>query len=430
MAVSACAVFGRPVQRSRAARTGRTTNWRRLLWGRLMVAFLGAMLAAACTTRTIVPNVGVVAQAPAIGAQELPRPPRPAVDQFGRQISPDAVRVGMLLPLTGPTGELGQAMLNAAEMALRDAAGPDFELIPFDTGGTATGARLAAQNAIGQGTELILGPLFSSSVRPAAEVAAPYGVNLIAFTTDASVAGGNVYVMGFLPSQQVERIVAYGAQRGVNRYAVLAPNTAYGNLIASTMSSVTPRYGASVTVNRSYPAEARDYSPQVESLAASAGSFDAIMLPDVGLRLRQVAPLIPFYGMRDTQIVGTGQWDGAGVNIEPALHGAWYAAPSPDLRVAFDAQYEERYGGPPPRLVTLAYDGVALAVSLSRGATAGTARFDSFGLTNPDGFVGLDGPFRFDVNGRSERGLAVLEVTEEGPVVIDPAPSSFGGFGL
>lgn len=394
------------------------------------MAFLGAVLVAACTTTSTVSNVGVVPQGPVIGANEIPRPPRPAIDQFGRQINPDAVRVALLLPLSGPTGELGQAMLNAAEMALRDAAGPNFELIPRDTGGTAAGARQAAQDAISQGSELVLGPLFSSSVGPAAQAAAPYGVNLIAFTTDASVAGGNAFVMGFLPSQQVERVVAYGVQRGVNRYAVLAPNTAYGNLIASTMTSVAPRYGASVTVTRNYPAEGRDYSPEVESLAASAGSFDAVMLPDVGLRLRQVAPLIPYFGMRNTQLVGTGQWDGAGVDIEPALHGAWFAAPPPNLRAGFEAQYESLYGSPPPRLATLTYDAVALAVSLSQGASAGTARFDSVSLTNPNGFIGLDGPFRFDANGLSERGLAVLEVTEEGSVVVDPAPASFGGFGL
>lgn len=398
-------------------------------WGRLLLAFLGAMLVAACSTTTV-SNRGVVAQGPALGSQEIPRPPRPAVDQFGRAISPDAVRVAILLPLTGPTGDLGEAMLNAAQMALFDAAGPNFELIPIDTGGTASGARLAAQQAISQGSELILGPLFSASVMPAAEVAAPYGVNVVAFTTDASVAGGNAYVMGLLPSQQVERVVSYGVQRGFSRYAVLAPSTAYGNLIASTMATEAPRFGASVVASRSYPAESRDYSPQVESLAASAGSFDAIMLPDVGLRLRQVAPLIPYFGMRDAQIVGTGQWDGAGVDIEPALHGAWFAAPPPNLRAGFEAQYETRFGTPAPRLGTLSYDAVALAASLAQGASPGTARFDTVSLTNPNGFVGLDGAFRFDATGLSERGLAILEVTEDGSVVIDPAPSSFGGFGL
>jgi ABC-type branched-subunit amino acid transport system substrate-binding protein len=335
-----------------------------------------------------------------------------------------------LLPLSGPTADLGDALLNAAQMGLFAAAGPNFELIPVDTGGTAAGARQAAQQAINQGSELILGPLFGTSVMPAAEAAAPYGVNVIAFTTDATVAGNNVFVTGFLPSEQVERVLSFGVQRGVSRYAVLAPNAAYGNLIASTMSAEAPRVGATVVTSRSYPAESRDYSPEVESLAASAGSFDAIMLPDVGLRLRQVAPLIPYFGMRNTQIVGTGLWDGAGVNIEPALHGAWYAAPPPNLRAGFEAQYESQFGFIPPRLATLSYDAVALAASLAQGASPGTARFDTVSLTDPNGFIGLDGPFRFDATGLSERRLAILEVTEEGPVVVDPPPSSFSGFGF
>ncbi|MEM7446151.1 MAG: penicillin-binding protein activator, partial [Pseudomonadota bacterium] len=401
-----------------------------VFWRRLFMALLGAALVAACgTTGPRVSNVGLAPQPVVSSTLEIPRPPRPAVDQFGRSISPNAVRVGILLPLSGPSANLGDALLNAAELALFQAAGPNFELIPVDTGGTAGGAARAAQEAINQGSELLLGPLFSDSVRPAAEVAERYGVNVVAFTTDATVAGNNVYVMGLLPSQQVERVVAYGVQRGISRYAVLAPNTPYGNLVASTMAEIAPRYGATVNVRRSYPEQSQNYSTEVESLAASAGSFDAIMLPDFGLRLRQVAPLIPYYGMRDAQIVGTGVWDGAGVNIEPAMVGAWYAAPPPGLRSGFEAQYESRFGAPPIRLLSVAYDSVALAALLSQGATPGTARFDSISLTDPEGFVGLDGVFRFSADGLSERGLAVLEVTEEEPAIIDPAPTSFGGFG-
>ncbi|MEX2249797.1 MAG: penicillin-binding protein activator, partial [Parvibaculum sp.] len=46
-------------------------------------------------------------------------------------------------------------------------------------------------------------------------------------------------------------------------------------------------------------------------------------------------------------------------------------------------------------------------------------------LTDPDGFAGVDGIFRFMADGRTERGLAVMEVRPGGAVVVDPAPTSF-----
>jgi len=395
---------------------------------RSLLAVLAVTLLAACGPGVNVGGGGgapVFSPSPATSGLNLPRPDRPLVDEFGRQLAPGAARVALLLPLTGDTGQLGQQMLNAAEMALFEVASRDFELIPVDTGGTPDGARIAAQTAVQQGAELILGPLFSGSVRPAAQVAAPYNVNLVAFTTDANTAGGNAFVMGILPQAQVERVMAFGANRGVRSYAVLAPDTTYGQLIALAMQQSGPRFGANVAVTQFYPQDADDYGQYVEAIQGSSGSFEAIMLPDVGLRLRQVAPLIPYYYMRGEQIVGTGLWDGAGVEIEPALHGAWYAAPPPGLRRDFEARYERDYGVAPPRLATLAYDAVALAASLAQNTMPG--RFGRQALTDPSGFSGLDGIFRFGQGGLVERGLAVLQVTPEGAEVIDPAPSGFAG---
>ncbi len=351
----------------------------------------------------------------------------PLTDPLGRPVNPNAVKVAILLPLTGQGGDLGPAMLNAAQMAVLDRGGPQFELMPRDTRGTPDGAAEAARSAVAEGAQLILGPLFSPEVGPAARVAAERGINVVAFTTDATVAGGNAFVMGILPGDQVERVVRYGVGRGLTRYGLLGPNTPYGTTVLAALQSATARHGATLTQSQLYDPNGRDIANVVQTLGSSRGAFDALMLPDTGARLRVVAPLLPYSSVQ-AQILGTGQWDESNVGTEPGLVGAWFAAPQPELRADFQRRYQANFGSQPPRLASLAYDAVALAAVLSQGP--GASSFDRAMLTDPSGFAGIDGIFRFNQNGVSERGLAVLEVTGDGSRVIDPAPQSFAGPGF
>ena len=376
-----------------------------------------------------------VATQPTPGATALPQPAAlpaagPALsitDRLGRPVSPDAIRVGLLLPLSGQAGELGQQMRQAAEMAVLDVGTPNFQLLPRDTGGTPDGARLAAQSVLNDGAQLILGPLFSQNVGPVADAARARSVNVVAFTTDASVAGGNALVMGFVPAAQVDRVVAYTARQGVGRFAILAPDTPYGNAVAQATASSVRSAGGSLVDQVMYNPNGTEFSSEVERLAA-AGGVQSVMLPDTGLRLRTVAPLLPYYGLRDAQVIGTGLWDGGNVGVERAMLGAWFASPQPDLRADFERRYQANFGTPPPRLATLAYDAVAMAAVLSQ--IPERADYDLTSLVDPDGFAGIDGIFRFGNDNVVERGLAVLEVTSSGARVIDPAPQSFVGFGF
>ena len=214
-------------------------------------------------------------------------------DRLGRPIDPNGVRVALLLPLSGDAAALGQDMLNAAEMALFDIGIQNYQLIPRDTRGTPQGAAAAARDALESGAQLVLGPLFSTSVGPVAGEARRYDVNVVAFTTDADVAGDNALVMGFLPEQQVERVVSYAVSRGHTRVAVLAPGTDYGRLVADLTTRATAQYGAQTADVLYYDANGREFSADVQTLAERSSGIDAVMLPDGGFRLRAVAPLLP-----------------------------------------------------------------------------------------------------------------------------------------
>ena len=412
-----------------------------------MAMTAAAMLLAACGSFGTVMEPSPPPQSPVVRVD-----PGATGAQDPNRFGPGQVRVALLLPLSGPNAAIGTAMQNAAQLALFDVGASEFELLTFDTAGTPQGATSAATEAVSGGARLIIGPLFASSVPAAAQQAETAGINVMAFTTDASVAGGNTLVMGFLPAAEVERVIQFGRSRNLSNYAVLAPDTDYGRLVVNSAQDTARRYGASVVQTGFYDANAAEATSIVRDFA-NGPRFDAILLPDVGIRLRAVGSLIPYYGLQDTQILGTGIWDGANVGVEQAMRGAWYAAPQPDLRAEFDQRYSQTYGQAPPLISALAYDAVALAARLSQINSNPT--YDWQMLTNPSGFAGITGIFRFTPDGLVERGLAVMEVTvaraddvielpsdDEGPapapvqgssrgaLVIDPAPSSFVGFGL
>jgi ABC-type branched-subunit amino acid transport system substrate-binding protein len=381
---------------------------------RLAVGLL-ALAACAPTVRPEPPQAQAPAPAPIISE---PLEPLAPVDR--------TVKVALLVPLTGSAAEIGQGMLDAAQLALFDLGDDHFQLVPRDTKGTPGGATEAARAAIAEGAQLVLGPLFSSSVgavRPAVQGAR---INMIAFSNDQSQAGSGVWTIGFSPDDQVRRVVSYAKSQGINRIGAIAPRNAYGDAVGNALSAAAQKAGSRVVRLERYDPAATDFSPAVQAVASGGpGSLDAVMIAEGGQKLRGAASLLPAFQIDPVQVrlLGTGLWDDPTLGTEPALAGGWYAAPDPTARRDFEQRFESTYGHRPPRLATLAYDAAALAAVLAR--SGGPAPYDPLALTNPNGFAGVDGIFRLRPDGLAERGLAVMQITPTGNRVVDPAPTSF-----
>jgi len=350
--------------------------------------------------------------------------------------------VALLVPLSGANAELGQAMLDAAELALFEASDDRLTLLPRDTGGTAEGAANAARAVVGEGARLILGPLLAAEVQAVKPLARDAHLNIIAFSTVTELAGGNTFLIGFLPRQEVVREVGQARDRGVTRFAALAPDSPYGHLMADALRDVASASGATTTRVEFYDPRAGDTAPAVQRLmpggAAAAGvaaaavaplSFDALLLPEGGARLKQLAREVKAAeaDAKPVQLLGSGLWDVPDIGTEPALAGGWFAAAPPEARRVFAQHFQAVYGRDPPRLASLGYDAAALAGVLSRSTDA--EPFSQQAILNPSGFTGVDGLFRFTPSGLVQRGLAVLEVEPQGNVVISPAPQTFQDLG-
>jgi ABC-type branched-subunit amino acid transport system substrate-binding protein len=334
-------------------------------------------------------------------------------------------RVGLILPLSasGNAGVAAQSMKNSAEMALAEFQNPNIQLLIKDDGGSPQGAAQGAQQALEEGAEIMLGPLFALSVPSTAQVTRARSVSVIAFSTDSSVAGRGVYLLSFLPESDVNRIVEYSASVGKKSFAALLPDNAYGNVVEAAFKSAVGRRGGRIVAFEKYGA---DRATPARSVAQALGQADALLIADDGDSVVATADALTAAGanLRNIQLLGTGLWDNPRVFASPSLQGGLYAAPDPSGFRAFAGRYRTRYGGEPVRTATLAYDAVALIAALAR--TQGAQRFSSDALTNPSGFAGIDGLFRFRPDGTNERGLAVMRVGNGSGVPVAGSPKSFG----
>ena len=392
---------------------------------------------------------------PGAGVPIPGRPPAPGFVERGfveRQHSPN--RVAILLPLSGGYGEIGQAMLRAAQLAIPEGSTPALDA--RDTGGTPEGAARAAREAIAAGAGLILGPLTSAETAAVAPVARDAGVAVLAFTNDSSQAQPGVWTLGITPGQQVMRLMVAAQTRNKGRAAALLPDTDLGHRLGDALQR------ASSTLNLSAPnvvyhapgmkeintamREVSEYGSrrgpieaQIKSLRAAGTaegrrhaqalararigppSYGVLLMADTGDALPLIESLLPYYDIDGVQIMGPVQWASSDSGSSHML-GAWYAAPDPATRAGMSQDYSSKYGGSPPTIADLAYDAAAVARILS-----GEGGFSVGALTRPSGFAGVDGRLILLQNGEVNRGLAVFRIERGGSSMVEPAPAGGPG---
>jgi hypothetical protein len=386
-----------------------------------IAAILAASLAACSSTGT-----GYVAEATPSPAPipQVQTQPLPGVSggTVGQTVGTGPVRVGAILPLTqnGAPSPIGQSLRDAALLAVDEYGSNDITLMIVDDHSTPEGAAQAAQQVLGAGAEVIVGPLFAADVREVARAAKSANKPVIAFSTDSSVASHGVYLLSFLIESYVDKIMEYAVAHGKKSFAVLAPQTDYANVALAEFQSEAAKLGARVvTISRYAPGQP---ASAVQEIAGVAGQIDALFIPEQAEGMTIVNASLATSGIK-AQILGTGVWNDPRVMKLSGLQGAWFAAPESAGFNGFAQKYKAKYNAAPLRLATLAYDAVTLVAALAR--TQGAQRYGEATLTNASGFIGADGVFRFHPEGQNDRGLAIMQITNGDATVLTPAPHSF-----
>ncbi|MFZ4125475.1 MAG: penicillin-binding protein activator [Rickettsiales bacterium] len=364
---------------------------------------------------------------PTVGAR---RDTAPAL----QALSGSAVKVALLLPITGRHSDLGRALQDAATLSLFDkyaTLSPEankrrVELVPYDTGDTPEQAREAADQAAQDGVVLIIGPVFADATQAVAPVAEAAGLSVISFSNNLTVARPNIYLFGFSPEQQTKRVIDFATTQGRNQLAALVPNSAYGQAVLATARTTIAKNSGKLIADAVYSPQGVGVESSLDGVLpqGKVAAFDSMFLPEGGTPLATILRGLKNRGVQgeSVKLLGTGLWDDPTLLSRVNLDGAWFATSPPQFTYAFETRFQNTYNYQPPRVASLSYDAVALAVTI---VTSGRS-FTPSVLTSRGGFHGpANGIFRFRKDGTSERGLAVLQVRGGSFEVISPAPVSF-----
>lgn len=373
---------------------------------RAILALFALTLLAACGN--IVPRGGDVPSA----SNGTPGLPATGVDRH---------KVALLLPVSGRDGDVGRNLVNAARLALADTKNQTINLRVYDT---ATGAGGAAQRAVAEGNKLILGPLRGDNVVAVAQYARPAGVPIISFSNDIGVAGRDVFLMGHLPGQSIERIVRYARSQGKVNFAGIVTKNVYGQRAMSDLARAVRDSGGRLVRIEEISGSRSSIDTAARNLGRS-GQIDAVLIAAGGKTALAAMPALRKNGLGNAKILGTDRWNVASsLAGSSAAYGAWFASVADGLYNQYAGKYRARYGKSPIRLSSLGYDSILLVARAAQDWPT-NGRFPVSRLTDAGGFIGIDGAFRFMPNGMSERKLEVQEIRTGQFVTIDAAPKGF-----
>jgi branched-chain amino acid transport system substrate-binding protein len=401
------------------------------------LSFLILLAAAACAPdyrKTPAPRHVAGSTAPVV-ADQPNMPPKGVIPA-----NVPTVKVALLVPLSGDSATIGNSMLDAATMALSDSyltvptdqIHAQVILLPKDTGNIPADSAKSVQQAIDQGANFIVGPLFSQSVSVVAPIAKAHNINLLTFSNNQAVAGNGSYLFGFLPEQQVSRMAEYAYLHNLQRVAVLAPHDSYGEKVKTALVAAYSQKGGTVAPAELYAPSPANIDAAVSRLAAAYNNatedrrFQAIFIADSGSQLRDIISSLKKskIDLKKVKLLGTGLWDDSEITKIPELNGAWFPSSPPDQYQVFEKRFMATYGYKPVRLASLAYDAVTLTATLAMNG--GATGINPETLTSPAGYISpANGLFRLKPDGTSERKLVVMQVTPGGFKVIDPALKQF-----
>jgi len=340
------------------------------------------------------------------------------------------IPVALLVPQSSEgTAQIATDLENAARLAAAQLDDLEVDLRVYDTAGDATIAASAAQQAVDDGAKIIIGPLYAEAANAAGTAVADEGINVLSFSNNITIAGGNVFVLGKTFDNTARRIVAFAAEQGKQRAMVIHSDRIDGQMGLNAFQGAAIDTDLRIVSAQSFELTQESVVNTVPLIRASAEieDVDTLFLTSSSAgALPLLAQLLPEAGLdpANIQYVGLTRWDIPSQTLElSGLQSGWFAVPDLTRTENFSTQFQEQFGNRPHQLASLAFDGIAAIGALAQ------AGFDDIltreALTQPSGFQGVDGIFRLKDDGTNERGLAIATVQDKQVLIIDPAPRSF-----
>ena len=346
-----------------------------------------------------------------------------------------SVPVALLVPAgSGQASDdlLARSIQNAVQMAIADMPGVKIDLRIYNTAADPATAGAMASKAVDEGAVVILGPVYAQEANAAGLAVASRGVNVLSFSNNVDIAGGNVFVLGQTFDNTAARLASYAVSHGVTQIMVLHDQNASGVIGAAAIQRSVAAAGGVVSGTVAYEFSQNGIVQAISGIAGqinASGAQAVFLTADTSGALPLVSQLLKDNGVDPTvtRFIGLTRWDIPGATLAlPGIQGGWFALPDPSIMDQFGARYQSSYGEPPHPIASIAYDGMAAIGALAKsGGSLSTAS-----LTQGAGFAGVTGAFRLNADGTNQRALSVAQVVDGQVSIIDAAPRSFSGAGF
>ena len=363
-------------------------------------------------------------------------PNSPEAAGADRLLTGAKVAVGCLLPLSGQLSSIGFRVQRGMELA---AQGAPVKLVFRDTGADPeSAAAVTRELAQDENVLAILGPLSSAMAQSAADAAQAAAVPLIALAQkDGLTQTGNWIFQAFLtPRQQVRALVRQGQSQGIQRFAVLYPDSSYGRTFAQNFQDEVAAVGGELAAQVFYSPGAQEMGPTLAALAESLKPEEeggpaaaALFIPDDAAAVAAIAGGLAGTPLKGIQLLGTNLLNSAKIPADQltALEGvifpdAFFAGdPNPQVQ-KFIAAYRQQYGEEPDYLAAQGYTVFRIMARVAESPQALTRMALPQQLLTLSGVPGLPWFQKFNAQREEETVLYLLTIAG-GSIRMVPPPS-------
>lgn len=354
-------------------------------------------------------------------------------------------RLGLLLPLSGRYQRIGQAALEAIQMALPTDG--SVSLVVRDTKGDAQeAARAAEELVLDEHVTAILGPVGERETAAAAEAAARLHVPHLVLSSREELGPGSptTFRLRVSPEELARALARYAYEAlGIRRAAVLFPQKPSGERSMGAFWDEFVRLGGEIRAAQPYARDTKDFNAPVQALLAAPKpgrgvvDFEGLYLPDRALTVRRLVPFLRFWGLRVktsptlqgtprhpvVQLLGGPGWNHASVvdrgedlTDNAIFMAPFFVDPGDPLAVNFADRFQARYRKAPTAFHAEVRDAAAVvARALLSTDGAGPALREALRerLATTLGFPGVTGAVSVDGRGVLVRMPKLLTVDRD-----------------